>query len=249
MRDFFITIGVLFAVVALATAGKKKKKPKADTEGISDETISPFDSPSVMPPGSGWLPPGEGTPPPAFISGDPNNPEIVGMLNELDTYLAENGVDLTTVSALELTTMPEGTTQPSGKKPVAIPSKDLWANIVPTLWLWQERIRNPMGIPMNIRAYRPPDYNEAVGGAPRSAHQWFSAIDITLAGPGNTEANRVALGRLGAQAYLSTPDTERVGFGAYGQPVPRRIHLDTRYQHRRWEDAQYFIDQVQDAVS
>lgn len=247
--DTVIIIGTVVAIAVLSSL--KRKKPNKDDNDTKTGWISPVDQPDVPSPALGgmWIPPGEGEPPRPLLAGDPTNPEIVGTLNEMDAFLAENGVDLSTVSAAELTTMSSAPAQPSGKKPVAIPPRELWPNIVPTLRLWQQNIRGPIGVPMSVHGYRPPDYNEAVGGTPGSTHQWFAAIDITLVGDGNTDDNRALLGEYSARVYVNAPSSDRVGFGAYGQPFPRHVHLDTRYKHRRWEDAQYYIDNVEAAIS
>lgn len=235
-------LGTLGGLILAFLFGKKAKaKPTEDPpedpgsdegEGTEEEVIEP-DPPPLD---GDWIPPGEGNPVRALVAGDAKNPEIAALLAELDDYMESNGVDLSTVSAKELTRMK------TGKH--AIPPRALWPNIVPTLILWQERIRNPLGFPMKLGGYRPVDYNKAVGGAPRSQHQWFAAIDVRPASSHNTAENRRKVALAGAQVYADSSPSLAVGFGAYGAPTPSNIHLDTRFRHRKWREADHYLDQI-----
>jgi len=234
-----------FLITRKAAAGSvagRELVHKDEGEGTQEPEI-PTETYPMRPIDDSWIPPGQGAPLHAMLSGDPKRPEIAAALSEMDDYLASSGINTSWVSAKELTTMPKGSTS-SGRKPVAIPPRGLWENIIPTLRLWENEIRGPMGVPMRLRAYRPVDYNTAVGGAAGSQHQWFSALDIYLDGDNNTAKNRRSLGVMGALAYLSAPE-HKIGFGAYGSPTPSNIHLDTGFSRRKWKDAQYFIDKAQ----
>lgn len=181
--------------------------------------------------------PGEGNPLGAMIVGFPDEPEVATALDELDQFLSDHGVGMFT-SAEELTEMPK-----APGIPVAIPHYSLWENIIPTLKVWQA-IRQELGVPMSLRAYRPPDYNAAVGGSDRSTHQWFAAVDVRISGEANTAANREALARTMASYYKDYGSQYKIGFGAYGAPVPGNIHIDTGWKRRVWEDAAFYVDQV-----
>lgn len=61
----------------------------------------------------------------------------------------------------------------------AEPPRELWNNILPTIRTL-DILRTELGAPIRIiSAYRTPAYNRAIGGAPRSHHTEFRAIDFT----------------------------------------------------------------------
>lgn len=63
------------------------------------------------------------------------------------------------------------------------PPADLWPRILPTLELADE-IREILGAPVRvISGYRSPEYNRKVGGAAKSEHVEFRALDLTWSGP------------------------------------------------------------------
>ncbi len=181
--------------------------------------------------------PGTGTPPPPLIVGFPDEPQVAVALDELDQFLSDHNVGSYT-DAEELTTMLKAPGQP-----VAVPAYSLWENMLPTLWVW-DQIRNEIQVPMALRAYRPADYNLAVGGAKNSLHQWFSELDIRISGEDNTSANRLALALAAARYYKQFGGEYDLGFGAYGSPVPGNIHLDSGWKKRTWDDGAYYVNQV-----
>ncbi len=233
---FILGLGAAFAAF-VARTGRPKPADPPETEG--DGTDEAVIEPDPPPADDDWIPPGAGNPVHALASGPAKSPEIATLLAELGAYLEGHGVDMNFTSPEELTRMNTGAH--------AIPPRALWANIVPTLILWQERIRGPLGFPMKLGGYRPVDYNKAVGGAPRSQHQWFAALDVRPVKDHNTKANRRALAHAGARVYLDSPADLKVGFGAYGAPTPSNIHLDTRFRRRTWREADHYIDQVADS--
>ena len=83
---------------------------------------------------------------------------------------------------------------------------------------------------------------QLVGGAPTSAHMWFSSLDIR---PGvYTNTNRINLGLEGARVYVDQGDELGIGFGAYGR-TPSNIHLDThRNSKHTWKSGPYFVSKV-----
>lgn len=174
-------------------------------------------------------PPGEGTPPSAWKVGHPGDPEIDALLLEMEEMFLDAGVPALGWSAEEITRMPKAPGQP-----VAIPPRGMWPNMIPTLLLFGE-LREEMGVPLALRGYRDPSYNEAVGGESRSLHQWFSALDIY---PTEGE-DREGLGWVSAELFVDA-DGE-VGYGVYGVP-PGNIHLDTGWRRRIWEDAEVYLD-------
>ncbi len=234
-----LAVGVVLAIVAASKTSKagtpQDPPPETEGDGTDEEVIEPDPPPAD----DGWIQPGEGNPVYALAAGPASDPEIAALLTELGAYLEGRGVDMTLTSPEELTRMNTGAH--------AIPPRALWPNIVPTLILWQETVRRPLGFPMKLGGYRPYDYNKAVGGARRSQHQWFAALDIRPVGDHNTAANRRKLGLVGARVYLESPADLRVGFGAYGAPTPGNIHLDTGFDHRTWREADHYVDLVADS--
>lgn len=226
---------------ALLSGGGKRKSSSNGTKPTPTPGPDPEPDPDLPePPTQGELPPGVGTPKGPRIVGNPNDPEIAQELATLDEFLASYGV-LKYTSARELTTMPQ-----APGAPVAIPPYELWGNIVPTLELWQA-VREELGLPMALRAYRPADYNEAVGGTKGSLHVWFAAVDVRISGDDNTADNRQRLALAAARLYREYGSEYRIGFGAYGAPVPGNIHLDSGWKKRTWEDAKYYIDALASA--
>jgi len=169
--------------------------------------------------------PGEGEPQLALASGDPKDPEIAALLIEFDDYLSSNGAGKYTC-AEEFFQMPEAP-RIDGRRPVAIAPRNLWPNAIPTLRAFDD-LRAQWGRPLPIRGYRPVDYNAAVGGAPRSIHQWGGAIDIKLKQAGYTASERQDFAVLAARYTLDNPAAQW-GFGVYNDP-PTTVHLDTARQ-------------------
>lgn len=62
----------------------------------------------------------------------------------------------------------------------AVPPRELWKNIVPTLIVADE-LRQQIGSPCDVlSSYRSPSYNRAVGGERASYHMKFMALDLTF---------------------------------------------------------------------
>jgi hypothetical protein len=63
-----------------------------------------------------------------------------------------------------------------------IPPEDMWPNIV-TCLVVLDALRERYGSPIRIHStYRNPNYNQAVGGAERSYHVRFRAVDFSVPG-------------------------------------------------------------------
>ncbi|HLM67120.1 MAG TPA: D-Ala-D-Ala carboxypeptidase family metallohydrolase [Longimicrobium sp.] len=61
------------------------------------------------------------------------------------------------------------------------PPSNLWGNVIPTIQIL-DALRAELGAPIRIiSAYRTPAYNRAIGGALRSYHTTFQAIDFVAA--------------------------------------------------------------------
>ena len=84
----------------------------------------------------------------------------------------------------------ESITRSRGGVENAFPPASLYANLVPTLCLLQT-LRDELGCPLHpTSTYRSAAYNRAVGGAARSQHMAFRAIDIQAEGVDPSEVAR-----------------------------------------------------------
>lgn len=108
--------------------------------------------------------------------------------------------------------------------PYVVPPQALWENIYPTLALAQ-RIRDMMGIPIHVvSGYRSPEYNALVGGAARSLHMQFAALDLS------TRSNPRLFDAIRAEALEERRRGEIVGLGLYDT----FIHIDVGARERHW---------------
>lgn len=167
--------------------------------------------------------------------GMPGDAAIVPLLAELTTYLAAQGVRTDLFSARELTTMPK-----APGRPVAIPPRTYWEKMASTLVAVVQPVRLAMATPFYVRAYRPPDYNKAVGGEPGSRHQDFSGLDIRLGSSASPMQRRVLAQRFG-EVWNAKGKSVRMGFGVYNHPGHVHVHVDTGYRKRKWNDAKHYV--------
>jgi hypothetical protein len=203
----------LAALAAFFLGSSKTTEPEAEDLPVNDPNN---------------VKPGEGPPMEAIAAGDPMDPEIAALLIQIDNMLASAGAGKY-ASARELLTMPKAP-MANGRRPVAIPPVSLWQNMIPTLRAFDE-IRAAAGVPIPIRGYRDREYNEAVGGADRSIHQWAGAIDMKLASLPVATREKIAL--LAARWVNQNP-ASKPGFGVYNDP-PTTVHIDTGYKRRSWD--------------
>lgn len=220
---------------------------ESDEDGESDDRLESLeiDTPQKV---------REGRPPAAWSAGQAD--DCAGDMEALETYLELAQPALTGIgwSVYELCRLPKG----QGSHPVAVPPSGLWANIVPTLRVY-ELIRAAMGVPLTLRCYRPPDYNRAVGGASQSTHMWFGALDVYA-----PVRERGDLAELAASIYLAASkgvwrgpartmreeiealgsELNTLGLGIYGFPHSSNIHIDTGYRRRRWAASPDWIEKV-----
>lgn len=112
--------------------------------------------------------------------------------------------------------------------PVAIPPLAYWDNFVNVAKLHTDVIYSEQldTSKMRFTGYRAEDYNQAVGGAPNSAHLWAGAIDA-WAKPGSGYAEKI---KMGYARYFVKNKKKPIGFGAYTSD----IHFDLAGR-RTWE--------------
>ena len=105
------------------------------------------------------------------------------------------------------------------------PPKRLWKNIMPTLRIIDD-LRASFGKPCRIlSSYRSPDYNRAVGGASRSQHLEFNALDIAFDGVSPQRVYERLLEWRKAGKFTG-------GLGLY--PSSGFVHIDTRGSNATW---------------
>lgn len=103
------------------------------------------------------------------------------------------------------------------------PPQSKWANIVPTLRIVDD-LREHFGRPCVITSsYRGPAYNKACGGAPKSLHREFKALDIVFSGVSPKAVYDKLLEWRRAGRFKG-------GLGLYATFV----HIDTRGYNANW---------------
>lgn len=104
------------------------------------------------------------------------------------------------------------------------PPETLWPKIIPTL-LVLEWLRHRLGCPLYVTSgYRSPEHNAAVGGAKRSEHMDFAAVDFHAGG----KHTPIEL----ANALEQHPMHDALGLGAYIHDG--HCHVDVRGYRARW---------------
>ncbi len=163
--------------------------------------------------------------------GVPGDPKVAALLTEMNQFLAKNGVDTSVASAREFTLLPK-----TPEKVSAIPPREYWPAIATLLREVFVPLRKRMGMPLEIRGFRPVDYNAKVGGARYSRHIYATAMDIYVAPPNATTENKNRLKLEAASIYLNRPDL-KIGFGAYNS----NVHLDWGWKRRTWKDGAKWV--------
>ncbi len=104
------------------------------------------------------------------------------------------------------------------------PPKDKWDNILPTARVIDE-FRRRIAAPVTITsAYRSPKYNKAIGGAFKSQHMEFTALDFVVRG-NSTPAIWASILR-----SMRTEGWFKGGIGTYSYFV----HVDSRGENTDW---------------
>lgn len=126
---------------------------------------------------------------------------------------------------------------------VAIPHASLIPGMAYTVAECILPIEETMGRKLELRGYRPPAYNRAVGGAKRSRHIWAHAFDVRLRrGQSETKeewANaRRKLAEVTVGFWLDYGRELNMGVGVYGtKRQPNHVHIDAGWRSRLWKHA------------
>jgi len=148
-------------------------------------------------------------------------------LQTLQEYLDDYGVEH--FKATELLYMRRA------KIAVPTPPRRLWPNIIPTLKL-ADILRAQLGHGLVVgNGYRPEPFNSRVGGAPRSKHVTFRALDLDLPKAHRTRDEQEEFYRLAVELWLRHGERDKIGLGLYRRRRGTRIHLDTGVSRRTWK--------------
>lgn len=103
------------------------------------------------------------------------------------------------------------------------PKRELWPNILPTLWILDD-LREHFGRPLNISStYRDLPYNRAIGSPDGSMHVKFNAVDFTVSGVSPATVFKQLVKWRNQGKFVG-------GIGKY----PTFVHLDTRKYNATW---------------
>ena len=144
-------------------------------------------------------------------------------LGELEDFLHEAGVADTTA--------PENLLRQGSdwldidEPPFAIPPRDYWNNMLPTLKLIRDELVPVIGPVDIVSAFRTERYNRKAGGSGKSKHKTFCGLDLVpvsnISRPELIEELRNLQARLGPESHM--------GLGIYSG---LRFHIDTcGYRH------------------
>jgi hypothetical protein len=107
------------------------------------------------------------------------------------------------------------------------PPEDSWANVIPALQFLRDHVKPAVGELEVASAYRDASFNACVGGASRSAHRSFQALDLV---PADGRVGRAELIAALCPIHAREGPRRRVGLGIY---QARRFHIDAR-GYRGW---------------
>ncbi len=145
-------------------------------------------------------------------------------LADLQYFLKRHGVqDVIPLNQI----LKQGTDWKSKQQPqYAIPDRTLWPKMVRTLKLMQRFIIPSVGPVEVVSGFRTQKYNLLAGGARRSKHLEFAALDVIP----RSSTDREALHKTLLALWRLHGKNLEMGLGLYGS---NRFHIDTG-GHRIW---------------
>ncbi len=108
----------------------------------------------------------------------------------------------------------------------ALPERTNWNEMVDTLVFLKHDLIPLIGPVRVLSGFRTPEYNRVAGGARRSRHMSFSALDLRPV----AEMNRTKLHRILQNRWHTLGEDYDLGLGLYSS---LRFHVDTG-GHRQW---------------
>jgi Peptidase M15 len=153
----------------------------------------------------------------------------------LSAYLAKEGV-AEVVPVWQLARIDADNAARCGGGYFALPPRAQWPNIVPALRLVRDKVVPVTGRVEVVSSWRSQVLNACLGGAPRSAHRSFFALDLVATARGDDFRKLFAdLCAMQRRAGAGS----RMGLGAYFDPArldanpDGRFHIDAR-GYRTW---------------
>ena len=110
--------------------------------------------------------------------------------------------------------------------PFAMPPREQWAAIVPTLQFIRDELQPTIGPLQVVSGYRTSEFNVEAGGSPGSRHQFFEAVDLIPARPKRQKSLHTNLTEL----HDRQGEQYQIGLGLYQNT---RFHIDT-HRKRTW---------------
>lgn len=117
--------------------------------------------------------------------------------------------------------------------PLSVPPKRIWCNMRDTIIL-ADHIRHIWGSPVEVNSgYRPREYNRAVGGAEKSRHVTFRALDLH---PKNNKVGDFT--KLCDHVILTLREFGEysIGYGRYEWGVHLDVKHVSNYEYRNQRD-------------
>jgi Peptidase M15 len=167
--------------------------------------------------------------PPDFAAWLAANPDQATQFDDLRAYLTREGVaDVLPLWQLVQTETPEAAAK-CEIVAYAVPPRDMWPSIVPTLRLVKQEIIPLLGPVKVLSSFRTNEANKCSEGAPESPHKRYSALDLAMVDP---MPQNEMFAKLCKHWYQLSPRWG-YGLGAYyvrGYPTYNeegRFHVDT----------------------
>ncbi|MEO9635585.1 MAG: D-Ala-D-Ala carboxypeptidase family metallohydrolase [Parasphingorhabdus sp.] len=145
-------------------------------------------------------------------------------INEFQAFLLDNNVS--DVFPLEQLLRSDVRWYRCGSEPFMVPPPDEWPNIVETLKVTRDVVVPLVGAVEGLSVYRDPKINNCIGGASRSYHMQFFAIDMRPIGKMDRETLILKL----CKFHKKSGKRLNVGLGIYRAT---RFHIDTA-GYRTW---------------
>ena len=216
---------LLVVVLALALASYAPQPPR--TGGLPTPSLAK--APSI----TGAIPNGQ---PAAFRYWLTQKPDRMAEFQAFERFLVREKVDgiLPTWSLLWVDR--HYASQKCPTEPFVLPPQDQWPKLIPTLKVIRDKVQPAIGPVEVVSGYRTASFNACMGGAPRSAHLQFGALDLIPVTPFKAKHEPfLSLCRM----WRQSPTSEGMGLGAYYDADDTRIngrqrfHIDT-FGKRTW---------------